>query len=44
VIEIILPIGFVAAGLHEAMPLRDAGHHELRGVPGEWQLFEVVSP
>jgi class 3 adenylate cyclase len=26
------------------VPLRDAGRHALKGVPGEWQLFAVHSP
>jgi class 3 adenylate cyclase len=26
------------------VPLRDAGRHALKGVPGEWQLFAVQSP
>jgi len=33
----------VAELLDEAVPLRDAGRHELRGVPGTWQLYEVPS-
>lgn len=33
----------LAAVLPE-MSLRDAGRHALRGVPGEWQLFEVAGP
>jgi class 3 adenylate cyclase len=36
---------FISADLAEqldgALPLRDAGRHELRGVPGTWQLYEV---
>src|SRR5205814_1676684 len=27
--------------LSGAVPLDDAGRHELKGVPGEWQLFAV---
>jgi class 3 adenylate cyclase len=37
----------VSAELAEVLPemsLRDAGRHALRGVPGEWQLFEVAGP
>jgi class 3 adenylate cyclase len=26
----------------DALPLRDAGRHELRGVPGRWQLYELL--
>jgi class 3 adenylate cyclase len=33
----------VAQLLDDAFPLRDAGRHELRGVPGTWQLYEVPS-
>jgi class 3 adenylate cyclase len=33
----------VAQLLDDAFPLRDAGRHELRGVPGMWQLYEVPS-
>jgi class 3 adenylate cyclase len=29
--------------LDDALPLRDAGRHELRGVPGTWQLYEVTA-
>jgi class 3 adenylate cyclase len=32
----------MALALDGAVPLRDAGRHQLRGVPGEWQLFEVA--
>jgi class 3 adenylate cyclase len=28
--------------LEDAPPLRDAGRHELRGVPGTWQLYELL--
>ena len=31
----------VADAVRESVPLRDAGRHELRGVPGEWQLYEI---
>ena len=31
----------VAQLLDDALPLRDAGRHELRGVPGTWQLYEL---
>jgi hypothetical protein len=24
------------------VPMRDAGRHALRGVPGEWHLFEIT--
>jgi class 3 adenylate cyclase len=27
--------------LEDDLPLRDAGRHELRGVPGTWQLYEL---
>jgi class 3 adenylate cyclase len=27
----------------EGVPLRDAGAHALRGVPGEWRLFEITA-
>ena len=33
----------VAQLLDESLPLRDAGRHELRGVPGTWQLYELPS-
>jgi class 3 adenylate cyclase len=29
--------------LGESVPLRDAGRHSLKGVPGLWQLFEVTA-
>ncbi|HEX6139789.1 MAG TPA: adenylate/guanylate cyclase domain-containing protein [Candidatus Limnocylindria bacterium] len=32
----------LAALLPPDTPLRDAGRHALRGVPGEWQLYRVV--
>ena len=38
----VLISGDVARLLDEALPLRDAGRHELRGVPGTWQLYEVT--
>ena len=38
----VLISGDMALALDGAVPLRDAGRHELRGVPGEWQLFEVA--
>ena len=28
--------------LEDSPPLRDAGRHELRGVPGTWQLYELL--
>jgi hypothetical protein len=31
----------MAEALGGAFHLRDAGLRELRGVPGEWQLYEV---
>jgi class 3 adenylate cyclase len=34
--------GDVAELLEGAIPLRDAGRRELRGVPGTWQLYEVA--
>ena len=34
--------GDVAGLLDGAIPLRDAGRRELRGVPGTWQLYEVA--
>jgi class 3 adenylate cyclase len=33
----------MAEALGGAIPLQDAGRHELRGVPGEWQLYEVAA-
>jgi class 3 adenylate cyclase len=36
--------GDLAAVLPPSVELRDAGRRALRGVPGEWQLFEVVAP
>ncbi len=36
----------VSADLASALPdvpMQDAGQHALRGVPGEWQLFEVTA-
>jgi class 3 adenylate cyclase len=33
--------GDLADLLGESVPLRDAGRHSLKGVPGQWQLFEV---
>ncbi len=39
----VLISGDVAELLDGALPLRDAGRHELRGVPGSWQLYEVGS-
>ena len=38
----ILVSGDLAAVLGEEVALRDAGRHTLRGVPGEWQLFELA--
>lgn len=38
----VLISGEVAELLDDAQPLRDAGRHELRGVPGTWQLYEVL--
>jgi class 3 adenylate cyclase len=32
----------LADELEGELPLRDVGTHALRGVPGEWQLFEVT--
>ena len=37
----VLVSGDVATELGHAVPLRDAGTRELRGVPGEWRVFEV---
>jgi len=37
----VLISGDVAELLDGALPLRDAGRRELRGVPGTWQLYEV---
>ena len=37
----VLISGDVADQLDGALPLRDAGRRELRGVPGIWQLYEV---
>jgi class 3 adenylate cyclase len=31
----------MAEALGGAVPLHDAGRHQLRGVPGEWQLYQV---
>jgi class 3 adenylate cyclase len=31
----------VARELGDAVPLRDAGVRQLRGVPGEWRLYEI---
>ncbi len=39
----VLVSGDVAELLDGALPMRDAGRHELRGVPGTWQLYEVAS-
>jgi class 3 adenylate cyclase len=39
----VLISGDVAELLDGALPLRDAGRRELRGVPGTWQLYEVGS-
>jgi class 3 adenylate cyclase len=39
----VLISGDVAQLLENAPPLRDAGRHELRGVPGTWQLYEVTA-
>jgi class 3 adenylate cyclase len=36
--------GELAKELSPGVPLRDAGRHDLRGVPGEWQLYEVEQP
>jgi class 3 adenylate cyclase len=33
----------MADALDGAVPLHDAGRHELRGVPGEWQLYQVAA-
>jgi class 3 adenylate cyclase len=33
--------GELAEALDGAIPLQDAGRRELRGVPGEWQLYQV---
>lgn len=33
--------GDLAEELDESVPLRDAGRTALRGVPGEWQLYQV---
>jgi class 3 adenylate cyclase len=33
----------MADALDGAVPLQDAGRHELRGVPGEWQLYQVAA-
>jgi class 3 adenylate cyclase len=35
--------GDLADLLGEAVPLRDAGRHALKGVPGQWQLYEVAA-
>jgi class 3 adenylate cyclase len=32
----------VAKELGDAMPLRDAGTRQLRGVPGEWRVYEIA--
>jgi len=32
----------LAALLPSAAALRDAGRHELRGVPGDWQLYQIA--
>jgi class 3 adenylate cyclase len=37
----VLISGDVAELLGAAVPLRDAGLHELRGVPGTWRLYEL---
>jgi class 3 adenylate cyclase len=33
--------GDMAEALGDSAPLRELGKRELRGVPGEWRLFEV---
>jgi class 3 adenylate cyclase len=33
----------MAQALGDSVPLREAGTHELRGVPGEWRLFELAT-
>jgi class 3 adenylate cyclase len=38
----VLISGDVAELLDDALPLRDVGRHELRGVPGTWQLYELA--
>jgi class 3 adenylate cyclase len=38
----VLISGDVAELLRDALPLHDAGRHELRGVPGTWQLYELA--
>jgi class 3 adenylate cyclase len=32
----------LAALLPSEAALRDVGRHELRGVPGDWQLYEIA--
>jgi hypothetical protein len=33
----------MADALDGAVPLHDAGRQELRGVPGEWHLYQVAA-
>jgi class 3 adenylate cyclase len=35
--------GDMAEALGGSVPLRELGRRELRGVPGEWRLFEVIA-
>jgi class 3 adenylate cyclase len=35
--------GDMAEALGDSVPLHDLGTRELRGVPGEWRLFEVIA-
>jgi class 3 adenylate cyclase len=35
--------GDVVEALGNSVPLRELGKRELRGVPGEWRLFEVIA-
>jgi class 3 adenylate cyclase len=35
--------GVMAEAVGGSIPLRELGQRELRGVPGEWRLFEVVA-
>jgi len=37
----VLISGEVAQLLDDALPLRDVGRRELRGIPGTWQLYEL---
>jgi class 3 adenylate cyclase len=33
----------MAEALGGSVPLRELGQRDLRGVPGEWRLFEVIA-